>query len=280
MSENIEARARDLGWVPAEEYRGDPSTWRSAEDFVERGERILPIVKSHNRKLEADLARTNAEMHKMAALYKASQESISELQAFHEQNLKDRLAQQKLQLAGELQAARDAGDVRAEVDVQTRIAELGRTPEPKVAAPAPAPTPAPAAQAVDPALAAWRAANPWFGTDTRRTQTTMGIANLIAAENPDLEGQAFVDRLNQELAARNQPGGGFSKVGGGRPSGEGGGGGGRGTGYDSLPSEAREACDRMAKKMVGEGRAFKDMASWQTYYAKQMAQQDAKERNR
>jgi hypothetical protein len=266
MSE-IETRARDLGWVPQEEFRGNPDTWRSAEEFVERGERILPIVKSHNRKLEGDVARLSAENQRLAQMFRASQESITELQSFHEQNLKDRLAQQKAQLAAELQAARDAGDTHAEVDIQTRIAGLAQEP---VAKPAPVTPPAtPAAQQVDPAIAAWQQANSWFGTDQRRTQTAMGIANLIAAENPDLSGQAFVDRLNQEIAARSQPGGGHAKVGGGRPSGEGGGGGGRGSGYDALPTDAKEACTRQAKKLVGEGRAFKDMASWQSYYAKQ-----------
>jgi hypothetical protein len=269
MSENVESRARDLGWVPQEEYKGDPSTWRSAEDFVERGERILPIVRSHNRKLEGDVARLSAENRKLAEMFKASQESIVELQGFHEQSMKDALARQKLQLAAELQAARDAGDVHAEVDVQTRIAELGKE--------APAAKPAarqeerqtPQQPQLDPAIAAWQQTNKWFGTDARKTQVAMGVANLIAAEEPDLSGQAFVDRLNQRLAERDQPGSGHQKVGGGRPSGTGGGGGGRGAGYDALPSDAKEACLRQAKKLVGEGRAFKDLGSWQKYYAEQ-----------
>ena len=34
-----------------------------------------------------------------------------------------------------------------------------------------------------------------------------------------------------------------------------------------APADAKDACDRQAKKLVGEGRAFKDMKSWQSYYA-------------
>ncbi len=271
MSDDIESRARSQGWVPQEEFHGDAARWVSAEEFVERGERILPIVKSQNRKLESEVARITAENQKLAQLFQASQESIVELQTFHEQNLKERLAAQKQQLAQELAAAREIGDTRAEVDIQTRIAELGQQPAPTRQS-AVQPSPQPAAPAVDPALQAWQQENPWFGTDARKTKQAMGIAQLLEADpaNSHLTGRAFYDRVVQEMQVYNQPGGSFSKVGSGRPSGEGSGSGGSGgsKSYDSLPPEARAACEQQSRKLVGEGRAFKDMKSWQTYYAK------------
>ena len=33
-----EVTAREQGWVPKEEYQGDPEKWRGAKEFVERGE--------------------------------------------------------------------------------------------------------------------------------------------------------------------------------------------------------------------------------------------------
>jgi hypothetical protein len=36
--------------------------------------------------------------------------------------------------------------------------------------------------------------------------------------------------------------------------------------FADLPPEAKEACDRQSKKLVGESRAFKDLASWRSYY--------------
>ena len=44
MSE-IEEKAVAMGWVPLEEWKGDPEQHRPADEFVARGEQILPIVK-------------------------------------------------------------------------------------------------------------------------------------------------------------------------------------------------------------------------------------------
>ena len=35
---DYEAEARDMGWVPQEEYRGDPQRWKPADQFDKDGE--------------------------------------------------------------------------------------------------------------------------------------------------------------------------------------------------------------------------------------------------
>lgn len=269
----IEQRAAQLGWKPQEEFRGAPEKWVPASEYLERGERVLPIMKAHTKKLEGDLASLRAENQRLAGLFAASQESITELQTFHEQNLATQLAAQKRELAQKLALAREEGDTAAEVDIQTEIAALGREQAKPPAKKEPAPA-APLQQQVDPALAAWQADNLWFGTDARKTQRAIGIAQVIAADHPELQGEAFYAEVSRALAGGSAPG--LSKVGGGRPSGEGGGGRGSGTGYDALPDDAKAACAQQAKKLVGEGRAFKDNASWQAYYAKIYFDSEAK----
>ena len=66
MSENTEQEARNLGWVPQEEFRGDPGKWVDAETFVERGHTIMPILKSNNKKLEEQLRSQAAELEPAA----------------------------------------------------------------------------------------------------------------------------------------------------------------------------------------------------------------------
>ena len=36
--DSYEDEARNQGWKPKDEYEGDPTKWRPAKDFVERGE--------------------------------------------------------------------------------------------------------------------------------------------------------------------------------------------------------------------------------------------------
>jgi hypothetical protein len=47
VSPETERKARDMGWVPQTEWRGSPDAWRPADQFVKRGEEVLPIVRSN-----------------------------------------------------------------------------------------------------------------------------------------------------------------------------------------------------------------------------------------
>lgn len=262
--DEVEQRARTMGWVPKDEFR-NKELWVDADTFVRRGEEITPILKANNRKLESDMARIMAENAKLAQMVAAGQESITALTQFHEDNLKRALAEQKKRLAAELSVAREEGDTLREVEIQDELAGL-RQP---VSAPAPKPVtpPTPQAPQVDPDILAWQQANAsWFGVDARRTKQAIGVANMIEADNPELVGAAFTAELTRRLANNGAPV--HSKVGGSTPSGQGGGGGGGSGGYSSLPADAKDACDRQGRKLVGEGKAFKDQASWQAYYAK------------
>lgn len=267
MSDDIEAKAREMGWADADHFRGDPDNFVSAEEYVRRSQSVLPFVKAQNRKLEEQLAAQRAETKKLAELFAASQESITALQSFHEKNIEEAVRRTKEELTAQLVVAREEGDVAAEVAIQDQLAEL-RAPK---AAPAPTPAPAPQQQQLDPQFAAWLADNPWYGVDDRKTRMAMGIANQLRAD-PDhdgLTGRQFFDKVSEVMQER-QGGAAVAKVGSGRPSGAGASGGGAGgRDYSSLPPDAKAACDRQSKALVGEGRAFKDMAAWQKYYAKE-----------
>ena len=79
-----------------------------------------------------------------------------------------------------------------------------------------------------------------------------------------LQGKSFYDKVLEVMNESSAPR--ASKVSESRPTGQSGGSSGRS--YASLPADAREACDRQGKKLVGEGRAFKDMSAWRSYYTK------------
>lgn len=53
-STDYEAKASDMGWVPQDEWRGDPKLWRPAEEFVKRGENLIPILNDRIKRLESD----------------------------------------------------------------------------------------------------------------------------------------------------------------------------------------------------------------------------------
>lgn len=89
---DIEAQARDMGWRPKSEFKGDPKDFIDAEEFVKRGENIMPILKANladsqkknreNSKQIAELRQTLSEVHDMltASERRGYERAISEIE--------------------------------------------------------------------------------------------------------------------------------------------------------------------------------------------------------
>lgn len=267
------AEAKSMGWVPAEEFRGDPSKWADAETFVKRGEQFMPLLKANNNRLKSEYQKLEQEVRGLKSLLTASHEAIEELKAFHSEDTKAKVAAVKQQLLEQLKIAKNDGDTEAETRLTEELIDLKAAQrEPAKPAPAKPSAAAPAEPQVDPELTAWMAkpGNEWFGSNRRKTQLAFGIAEELRADpsNDHLIGQAFYDRVAEEVAetlgeTRSVP----SKVASSRGGSGGSSGAGNGKSYADLPPEAKAACEDQARKLVGDGRAFKDTASWRKYYA-------------
>jgi hypothetical protein len=111
---NVEVQARELGWSPKEEFKGDPERWIDAETFVKRGEELMPILKANNRKLLG-------EVMSLKEAVKASQDSISALKEFNSKiNIREAKETKKV-LVEQLKEARSDGDVETELKLTKEI---------------------------------------------------------------------------------------------------------------------------------------------------------------
>lgn len=275
---DVETTAREMGWRPKEEFRGDESKWVDAQTFVSRGENFLPILRADNGRLKTELTETRTQLAEQAKALAAAQEAIAELKQFGVEQTKRQVEQARRDLTEQLKQAREAGDVEGEVRIQEGLADLR---EAKSATSAPAPAAAPAAApvaspapppAADPATAAWLAENDWFEKRPSLRGLAMGFAEEIKADKAlaGLTGAPFYKELSKRMEPYLEPKGEPepSKVGSGRPTGGGGAGGGvpKVRTYDDLPADAKAACDSQARKLVGEGRAFKTQAEQRAHY--------------
>jgi hypothetical protein len=272
MSQEVEQAAREMGWKPKEEFRGDPDKWTDASTFVSRGENFIPILRADREKLRGENAEIRAALSETKTLLLASQEAIAEMQRYHAEDTARQVEKARKDLVKQLKVAREDGDVDAEVQIQdelTRIRTAQAVPPPKPAA-APAASPAAPAAPADPDFVAWSAKNSWFATSARLRGLTLGIAEELRGKEPNLAGPAFYQRIDEEMADYiDPPSRGTDKVaGGGRPSSGSGTSNSRQKTYADLPADARAACDSYASKLVGPGRAHKDVASWQAAYVR------------
>jgi hypothetical protein len=56
----IAQRAKMMGHIPKEEFRGDPEKWVDADKYVERAENLMPILKSQLGKYENEISSLKA----------------------------------------------------------------------------------------------------------------------------------------------------------------------------------------------------------------------------
>lgn len=269
--DDVELRAKKMGWQPQEEFKGDPEKWRPAAEYVERGETFLPIVKAENAKLLREVDKAKADAAEAKRLFTASQEAIAELQKFHTEDTARQVAKAKADLKAGIRDARKEGDSDREDELREQLDELSAA---AAAAPPVAPAPTPPQPAIDPAFIDWRRDNDWFEQDDNKTALMMAAAQRLRKDpaNNTLVGRDFYDRAayEAETVLNGRPGRSQSKTDAGRPRPQGGGEPPPSRRlYSDLPADARTACDKLDKKLVGEGKAFKDQGAWRKHYVEQ-----------
>jgi len=260
-----ESEARAQGWVAKEEFRGSEDDWVDAETFVRRGKEIMPILRKNNEKLLKELGEA-----KKAA--EEAREAAKEFREFQKQQFERKTKDLEAQLEQLKQAKRDAitqgdGDraiaiddamdelkeQRLEAKQDLKAAEEKAKEVPQVTA--------------DPTLNEWMDKNDWFGKDTRLTGMANGLGVELRRENPGLQGKAFLDKLDEELAALLPEKFGKKRTanpmdgapsGTARPSVSSG-----KKSYNNLPPEAKAACDKFVKQGLMTKEAYVAEYDWE-----------------
>lgn len=169
----VEQRAMSEGWVPQDEWAGEPEQWRPAKEFLDRGE-LFKKIEEQKRELKTlrqdieHLGKHHAEVK--AAAYK---EALAELRK-------------------EKKVALENGDADAVIEIDERIAETREAQkeadkQPVMKEPEVQP---------NPKFVAWQARNAWYGTDRAMKAVADEVAReQVAKGNTDPEALlAAVDR--------------------------------------------------------------------------------------
>jgi len=221
----VEKEARIFGWVPKEEFRGSDEDWVDADTFVKRGKEINPILRKNNETLLKKLDEKSKEIDSI-------KESVEDID--------DRIDAIK--------------------EEQREAKQEAKQPETKPTTTTDIPN--------DPELQSWVERNPWFGQDGNQEMTDMtnGLGASIRRQFPNLVGRAFLDKLDERIAEYFP-----AKVGGNKARGSavdstgnvrGGATGGKKT-YDSLPADAKAACDKFVKQGLFKSRQeYVDLYDW------------------
>lgn len=235
---DVEARARRMGWVPKDEFRGPDTAWKDAEAFIEAGEAAMPVLRERNRKLDAEVAKLQAIVRDLPGKLSKIEQQMYERAT---KELKDR--QRK---------AVESGDVEEFDAVEREISSLQKQAKEDGGDKKPADT--------QPIVDAWAKQNPWFNDDEDMAAYAEGLHTKTWNGDPDtLEEnlQMVTDRVKKMFAAK------FENPNRQRPATVEGNGAKvktkRGKGYDDMPAEARAVCDELvAAKVLTRDEYIKD----------------------
>ncbi len=200
--QEVQDAAAAMGWQGPEKFKGDPERFVDAEEFIKRGETVLPIVKAQLATTREDLARMRAESVKLAERLAEQEERNrdADLKAAVEKQkaVEEAIERTKKQLA----KANEAGDHEAVAELTNDLVDL--KDDKKAADDAAKPKPAekkeePRAAQLDPEQVAWNAENTWFGTDRRKTSLALGIAQELREAGDTTVGKVFLNKVKAEM---------------------------------------------------------------------------------
>ena len=275
--QTVEQKARAEGWRPKEEFSGDASRWVDAETYLKRGEELLPILRANDSKHRAEISGLRVEVLSLKEQLMASQESIEALKEFNSEAAKKAAKDERRSLIAAVERARKEGNVEEATQLSEQLEEHNdaiRTAETAPKKEEPRTNGAGANPAESPAYLAWKAANPWFGTDAEKSDLAIAISMRLRREQATakLAETEFLAKVTEEVERRsggNPARRAESKTESGRPSATGGGSASGGKSYEDLPREAKEACEKFAKRLVGpkgSGRAYDTVEAYRKHY--------------
>lgn len=264
----VQAEAEALGWIPPVRFKGDPERFIDAEDYIRRGEEVLPIVRQQNKKLKAELEEVRAQATSNAAALKAAQEAIEQIEERHSVATQKAVERAREQLKAQLASASEAGDHEALAELTDRLTQLNAAEKEAPPVEKPAAPIVPPQFVPPPEMVEWNEENPWFGTDKRRTALALAIAQELREGGETSTGRRFFDKVKSQLEeAYPVAGATGGKVESARngshdaPSR-----GSRAKSFASLPADAKEACDADAKQFVGPTKKYKSIDEWRSRY--------------
>lgn len=263
-----EARARAMGWVPRDEYRGPAENWRDADEFIRRGEEELPVLRERNRTMADKLTQIENRVQQQERQFQQRLESLDRMHAMS-------LQRQREQIIGSYEAAkrqavelgdmdrydqlnRDQWQAVGQFDQQTQ--EVYQPPRQEQQQQGGM---SPADQQV---YQEFVSQNQWFESDPVLNLAMQEAHVRLLQEAPGMSFRENLQRATQEVRQRypakfgiqrSAMNGGPAVEGGGRVAGAGA----PRKGSASLPPEAMA----QAKKDVADG-LYKNIEEWAAFY--------------
>ena len=230
VDEETLVEAKRQGWVPQSDYNGPEDRWVDADTFVKKGKEINALLRKDNEFLKREVSEMKTTM--------------MEFKKFHADTEKRAYDRAMLDLRDQKKEAINTGDGDKVLQIDDAIDELKQARAIEKVEVRPSNQP-------DPTFVQWNEDNPWFGKDTELTEEANLIGEVIKRKQPTLIGEAFLDEVTKRVKkaypekftntnrARPSPVEGTTAPKSNQKGGK---------GYNDLPPEAKQACQKFEKQ--------------------------------
>lgn len=255
----VESEARGMGWVPKEDWKGPEEKWTSAEEYVEKGKNIIPILRKRVEQLDSDLKMATSHNKKeLDEVRRIAEEAAYEKATAEYQAKLEKLKEKELE-------AFQSGDSEEFLKAQ-REKEALKAPEKKETKTATEDQQGPPPEFID-----WRTKNSWYDDDVDMQIHADAVGMRIAQENPNMSYAEILPKVTERIKKafphkfenprRDEPG--AVESGSTKPSGTGG----NGKTFNDLPASAKAAYKRLEARFKEKGREYKKEDYVKEYFA-------------
>ena len=178
QSSPMEDKAREGGWVPKDDWTGDPEKWRPAREFVDRGE-LFSKIDSMGKELK-ESKKTLKMMQEHHSKVKESEynRAVSDLKVLQKQHLEEGNSD------GYLEATELLTDLRAEQKVRAVVQETQAQSGPH------------------PSFTEWQGKNDWYSKDKEMHDYADAIGLGYAQQHPELEPEEVLTYVSTQVRGR------------------------------------------------------------------------------
>lgn len=185
--DDVESKARSQGWVPQDEWRGDPEKWRPADEFVKRGEELLPVALERSRAAERKAQELEA---RLAARERESEEKLARLERMSTAALQRQREQLENAYRNAMRDAVTSGDTQRfdqlERDRTTAVADFDKQLSEQAQPQRQPGQPAPLPPDIERQVATWVQQNEWFNRDPEMNSVAQLHHQRLLREKPGL----------------------------------------------------------------------------------------------
>lgn len=231
--------AKQFGWVPKEEFRGNEDDWRDADAFLAKGREINGFLRNDLAKIRAALGTKDSELAEM-------RDTMKEFKEYHKKVSENSYKKALAELKQKKVEAIELQDGQAVVQIDDTINELTeefKSSQVEAAKPQPKPD--------SREFEEWATDNEWYKTKPELKAVAELYGEALLANDPSLKGREFLDLVTKQVkqrfpeefsnpARRQASVASTGEVGGNSRSSK--------KGFKDLPAEAKQACLKFEKQ--------------------------------